>query len=68
MSLLEIAMTKKNFVFKNYFFFQTKGVAMGARFAPDVANLYMDSYTYMELSVLFPVTSPSGSGTSMMSS
>ncbi|XP_078510994.1 uncharacterized protein LOC144770387 [Lissotriton helveticus] len=43
-ALLQIAMTKKKFMFKNKFFLQTQGVAMGAPFAPDVAILYMAAF------------------------
>lgn len=42
-SLLEVAMTKNFFIFKNNFFYQTKGVAIGAGFAPDIAKLFTDT-------------------------
>ncbi|XP_078538494.1 uncharacterized protein LOC144823662 [Lissotriton helveticus] len=52
-SLLRIAMTKNFFIFKNKFYIQTSGVAMGAPFAPDVAILYMAAFE--EDTILNPV-------------
>ncbi|KAJ1159325.1 hypothetical protein NDU88_011992 [Pleurodeles waltl] len=40
---MRIAMGKNYFMFDK-FYFQTKGVAMGATFAPNLANLYMADY------------------------
>ncbi|XP_078541845.1 uncharacterized protein LOC144827386 [Lissotriton helveticus] len=42
--LLEVAMKKNFFVFQDEYFFQSKGVAMGAAFAPDLAILYMAEF------------------------
>ncbi|XP_058865981.1 uncharacterized protein LOC131708063 [Acipenser ruthenus] len=39
--LLEISLTKNDFEFDNQFYLQTKGTAMGKRFAPSYANIYM---------------------------
>ncbi|XP_069508614.1 uncharacterized protein [Ambystoma mexicanum] len=39
--LLEIALTKNFFRFKNSYYMQIKGTAMGASFAPNYATLYM---------------------------
>ncbi|TWW80191.1 hypothetical protein D4764_01G0000060 [Takifugu flavidus] len=41
MRLLEISLTRNDFVFQNKFYLQVKGTAMGKRFAPAYANIYM---------------------------
>lgn len=39
--LLEISLTRNDFVFQDKFYLQVKGTAMGKRFAPAYANIYM---------------------------
>lgn len=41
LQLLEISLTKNDFEFEGTFYLQTKGTAMGKRFAPSYANIYM---------------------------
>lgn len=41
LKLLEISLTRNDFEFQNRFYLQTKGTAMGKRFAPAYANIYM---------------------------
>lgn len=41
MKLLDISLTRNDFVFQDKFYLQTKGTAMGKRFAPAYANIYM---------------------------
>ncbi|CAJ0916819.1 unnamed protein product [Ranitomeya imitator] len=42
--LLSIILTKKNFLFEDQFFLQTRGTAMGSNAAPPYANCYMADY------------------------
>lgn len=41
LALLEINLTRNDFEFNNQFFLQIKGVAMGKKFAPAYANIFM---------------------------
>ena len=41
LELLNLNLTKNDFEFNNKFYLQTKGTAMGKRFAPSYANIYM---------------------------
>lgn len=41
LKLLEINLTKNDFEFDDKFYLQTKGTAMGKKFAPSYANIYM---------------------------
>ena len=41
LELLSLNLTKNDFEFNNKFYLQTKGTAMGKRFAPSYANIYM---------------------------
>lgn len=41
LKLLEINLTKNDFEFDSKFFLQTKGTAMGKKFAPSYANIFM---------------------------
>ena len=41
LELLEINLTRNDFVFNNKFYLQIKGTAMGKKFAPAYANIYM---------------------------
>ncbi|KAL0149653.1 hypothetical protein M9458_055041, partial [Cirrhinus mrigala] len=41
LKLLEINLTKNDFEFDSKFYLQIKGTAMGKRFAPSYANIYM---------------------------
>lgn len=41
LQLLDINLTKNDFVFNNQFYLQIKGTAMGKKFAPAYANIYM---------------------------
>ena len=40
----ELVLTSNNFLFRGYFFFQTKGTAMGSTMAPNYANLYLGMF------------------------
>lgn len=42
--LLRINLTRNDFVFNNEFYLQIKGTAMGKRFAPSYANIYMANW------------------------
>ncbi|KAJ1219193.1 hypothetical protein NDU88_006764 [Pleurodeles waltl] len=53
--MMRIAMGKDYFMFDNQFYFHTKGVAMGATFAPNLANLYMADY---EIQHIFSQSNP----------
>lgn len=44
LQLLEINLTKNDFVFNEQFFLQIKGTAMGKRFAPAYANIFMANW------------------------
>lgn len=44
LQLLEINLTKNDFVFNGEFYLQIKGTAMGKRFAPAYANLFMANW------------------------
>lgn len=44
MRLLEISLTRNNFVFQNKFYLQVKGTAMGEWFAPAYSNIYMTEW------------------------
>lgn len=41
LKLLEITLTRNDFQFDTQFFLQTKGTAMGKKYAPSFANIYM---------------------------
>ena len=41
LELLSLNLTKNDFEFNNKFYLQTKGTAMGKKFAPSYANIYM---------------------------
>ncbi|MGL4283370.1 MAG: hypothetical protein ACRCSI_07045, partial [Eubacterium aggregans] len=41
MELLEISLTRNDFVFGEEYYLQMKGTAMGKKFAPAYANIYM---------------------------
>lgn len=41
LQLLELSLTKNDFEFEGAFYLQIKGTAMGKRFAPSYANIYM---------------------------
>lgn len=41
MELLELCLTRNDFEFEGHFYLQIKGTAMGKRFAPAYANIYM---------------------------
>ena len=41
LELLEINLTQNDFEFNNKYYLQTKGTAMGKKFAPSFANIYM---------------------------
>ena len=41
LELLNLNLTKNDFEFNNKFYLQTKGTAMGKKFAPSYANIYM---------------------------
>ena len=41
LELLELNLTKNDFEFNNKYYLQTRGTAMGKRFAPSYANIYM---------------------------
>jgi hypothetical protein len=47
---VEIGLTHNYFMFLNYFFIQTKGIAMGSPMAPNYANIYVG---YMEKQSIF---------------
>ena len=42
--LLDISLTRNDFVFQDRFYLQIKGTAMGKRFAPAYANIYMAAW------------------------
>lgn len=44
LELLEINLTRNDFVFNGNFYLQIKGTAMGKRFAPSYANLFMANW------------------------
>lgn len=44
LQLLEINLTRNDFVFNGEYFLQIKGTAMGKRFAPSYANLFMANW------------------------
>lgn len=44
LQLLEINLTRNDFMFNDEFYLQIKGTAMGKRFAPAYANIYMASW------------------------
>lgn len=50
LELLQINLTRNDFMFNNEFFLQIKGTAMGKRFAPSYANLYMANWELEALS------------------
>ncbi|KAJ1146286.1 hypothetical protein NDU88_012564, partial [Pleurodeles waltl] len=43
-SCAQIALERNYFLFNDEFFAQIKGVAMGAIFVPDIANLYLATF------------------------
>ena len=44
LQLLELCLTHNDFLFNNQFYLQIHGTAMGQRFAPSYANLYMSEW------------------------
>lgn len=44
LDLLRINLTRNDFMFNNEFYLQIKGTAMGKRFAPSYANIYMANW------------------------
>ena len=51
LSLLEINLTRNDFLFNGNFFLQVKGTAMGKKFAPSYANLFMAQWEASALAV-----------------
>lgn len=51
LKLLEINLTRNDFQFNSQFYLQTKGTAMGKRFAPAYANIYMALWEETALAV-----------------
>lgn len=47
--LLEINLTKNDFEFNSKFYLQTKGTAMGKKFAPSYANIFMAAWEHSAL-------------------
>lgn len=52
---LDLAMSHNFFWYDKQFFRQKKGVAMGAKYAPSVANLFM---SYLEKDAIFGANIP----------
>lgn len=50
LQLLEICLTHNDFMFDDRFYLQTHGTAMGQRFAPAYANIYMTHWEWGALS------------------
>ncbi|XP_069476323.1 uncharacterized protein [Ambystoma mexicanum] len=55
MQLAEIALTKNFFIYENSFYEQISGTAMGATFAPSLANLYVANF---EEAIIYNPTNP----------
>jgi hypothetical protein len=56
LDLLDLTLKNNDFTFNGSFFLQTRGIAMGKKYAPALANLYLIEFDELASSTNLPVT------------